>query len=188
MDNYSGNRHDITLPDETETDQVNSVGLAKPKQLSLFKFSPIPAEIRPFRERSEKSKGFAGETFTESELRMWGFDVFKTDGLMPWDLGIDINGRVIKFQVKTISSLAEKLVFEFARNSNHRDGPRKVPYRSTDFDISVCVSLAHHKVIFQPGVHRRIYLYAEQFLREGSSFASLLMSLKEIGIQIGDLK
>ena len=188
MKNYSANRHDIILSDYIETEHDHSVSLAKPEQIPLFDFPPTPAEIRPFRERSEKSKGFAGETFTESELRMWGIDVFKTDGLMPWDLGIDINGRVIKFQVKTISSLAEKLVFEFARNSNHRDGPRKVPYSPTDFDISVCVSLAHHKVIFQPGVHRRIYLYREQFLRPNSSFASLLMSLKEVGIPEGDLK
>ncbi len=188
MHNYSSNRQDIDLPDNTERQQCTSADHVMVEQIPLFKFPPTSAEVKPYRDRSERQKGIAAETFAEARLRMWGLDVFKTDGAMVWDLGLDVRGRVIKFQVKSTSSSSDKLSFEFVRNSIHREGPRKVAYKPSDFDISACVSLIHNEVIFQPGVHRRIHLKREQFLRPDASFASLLMSLKKIGISEGDLK
>lgn len=188
MDNYSSNRQGINMPEQTERQQHGSADPVLLEQIPLFNFPPTSAEVKPHRDRSERQKGIAAETFTEARLRMWGLDVFKTDGVMVWDLGIDIRGRIIKIQVKSTSSCSDKLSFEFVRNSIHIEGPRKVAYKPNDFDISACVSLAHSEVIFQPGVHRRIYLKREQFLRPDASFASLLTSLKKIGISEGDLK
>ena len=114
-------------------------------QSLLFDLPPTNAEIKPYYERSEAQKGFAAETFTEAKLRLWGFDVFKTDKLMVYDLAIDLRGRVLKIQVKSSSSAANKLAFQFCRNSGSNFGPKKIPYQQTDYHISACVSLVHHR-------------------------------------------
>lgn len=188
MDNYLSKRQDITLPDRAESNQVSSVELATAEQIPLFNFPKTPPDLKPFSGRSERQKGVAAESLVLSDLQVSGFDAFKTDGLLPWDLGLDIGGRIIKIQVKGTSSASNKLVFEFVRNSRHPDERCKVPYERNAYHVAACVSLANRQVIYQPGVERRIYLKSEQFLRPGSSFASLLMSLKAIGISEGELR
>ena len=182
----------INLPkeflDSNEVKQTGSTESKTAEQIPLFNFPKTPPDLKPFSGRSERQKGVAAESLVLSDLQVSGFDAFKTDGLLPWDLGLDINGRVIKIQVKGTSSASNKLVFEFARNSSDPHGPSKVPYKRNAYHVAACASLAHRQVIYQPGVERRIYLKSEQFLRPGSSFASLLMSLKALGISEGDLR
>ena len=182
----------INLPKEfLDSNGVKQTGSTESKtaeQIPLFNFPKTPPDLKPFSGRSERQKGVASESLVLSDLQVSGFDAFKTDGLLPWDLGLDIDGRVIKIQVKGTSSASNKLVFEFVRNSRHPDGPCKVPYERNAYHVAACVSLAHRQVIYQPGVERRIYLKSEQFLRPGSSFASLMMSLKALGISEGDLR
>ena len=182
----------INLPEEfLDSNEVKQTGTTESRtaeQIPLFNFPKIPPDLKPFSGRSERQKGVAAESLVLSDLQVSGFDAFKTDGLLPWDLGLDIAGRIIKIQVKGTSSASNKLVFEFARNSSYPLGPSKVPYKRNDYHVAACASLAHRQVIYQPGVERRIYLKSEQFLRPGSSFASLLMSLKAIGISEGDLR
>ena len=182
----------INLPEEfLDSKEVKQTGSNEGKtaeQIPLFNLPRTPPELKPFSGRSERQKGIAAESLVLSDLQVSGFDAFKTDGLLPWDLGLDIGGRIIKIQVKGTSSASHKLVFEFVRNSRHPHGPCKVPYKRNAYHVAACVSLAHRQVIYQPGVERRIYLKSEQFLRPGSSFDSLLMSLKAIGISEGELR
>ena len=182
----------INLPEEfLDSNEVKQTGTTESKtaeQIPLFNFPKTPPDLKPFSGRSERQKGVASESLVLSDLQVSGFDAFKTDGLLPWDLGLDIAGRIIKIQVKGTSSASEKLVFEFVRNSRHPHGPRKVPYERNAYHIAACASLIHRQVIYQPGVERRIYLKSEQFSRQGSAFASLLMSLKAIGIPEGEIR
>lgn len=182
----------FNLPEESfDSNKVKKTGSNESKaaeQIPLFDLPPTAADLKPFESRSSEDKGEAAENFTLAKLQLLNFDVLRTPRFMVYDLGLDIEGRLVKIQVKSLSSPSDDLIFKFYRNSGRRLGPRKVPYASTDFDISACVSLAHHGVIFQPGVHKRIHLKRDQFLRPDSALESLLMSLKTIGISEGDLK
>jgi len=186
--NYTG----INLPAEFlgshEVKQTGSSENKAAEQLSLFKFSPTANDVKSFASRSSEDKGEAGENFTLATLQLLNFDVLRTPRFMPYDLGLDINGRLVKIQVKSLSSKSDDLIFHFLRNSGRRHGPKKVPYMETDFDVSACVSLVHRQVIFQPGVHKRIPLKSWQFSRPEASFESLLASLKAIGISEGELR
>ena len=186
--NYTGINLPAEFLDSNEVKQTGSTESKTVEQIPLFNFPKTAPDLKPFSGRSERQKGVAAESLVLSDLQVSGFDAFKTDGLLPWDLGLDIGGRIIKIQVKGTSSVSNKLVFEFVRNSRYPDGRCKVPYERNAYHVAACVSLAHRQVIYQPGVERRIYLKSEQFSRQGSSFASLLMSLKAVGISEGELR
>ena len=108
----------INLPEEfLDSNEVKQTGTTESKtaeQIPLFNFPKTPPDLKPFSGRSERQKGVASESLVLSDLQVSGFDAFKTDGLLPWDLGLDIAGRIIKIQVKGTSSASNKLVFEFA--------------------------------------------------------------------------
>lgn len=188
MENYLGNRPNINLSDHKETERGGSVGFIKPEQLSLFKFSPTANDVKSFASRSSEDKGEAGENLTLATLQCLNFDVLRPHKGNVYDLGVGIADRLVRIQVKSLSSSSEDLEFRFFRNSGRRHGRKKVPYKETDFDVSACVSLVDRQVIFQPGVHKRIPLKRQLFSRPEAPLESFLYSLEKIGIQLGDLK
>ena len=111
------------------------------------------------------------------------FDVLRPQKYEVYDLGVAIADRLVRIQVKSLSSNSEDLEFRFFRNSGRRDRRKKVPYKETEFYVSACVSLVDRQVIFQPGVHKRIPLKRQLFSRQEAALESFLHSLKEIGIQ-----
>ena len=188
MEHYPGNRPDINLSVQKEIECGGSAGFVKPEQLSLFNFSPTVDDVKPFASRSSGDKGEAGENLTLATLQCLNFDVLRPQKYEVYDLGVAIADRLVRIQVKSLSSNSEDLEFRFFRNSGRRNGRKKVPYKETDFDVSACVSLVDRQVIFQPGVHKRIPLKRQLFSRQEAALESFLHSLKEIGIQEGDLK
>ena len=188
MEHYPGNRPDTNLSDHKEIERGGSAGSVKPEQLSLFKFSPTANDVKPFASRSTEDKGTAAENFVLATLQLLNFDVLRPEKYKEYDLGVAINDRLVKIQVKSLSSTSEDLIFRFSRNSGRRSGRKKVPYERTAFHISACVGLVDRQVIFQPGVHKRIPLKRRQFSRQEVALESFLHSLKEIGIQEGDFK
>ena len=188
MKNYSGNGHDTNLSIHKEIERGCSASFVKPEQLSLFKFSLTADDVQPFASRSSGDKGIAGHNLTLATLQCLNFDVLRPNKCSVYDLGVGIADRLVKIQVKSLSSSSEDLEFRFFRNSGRKNGRKKVPYKETDFDVSACVSLVDRQVIFQPGVHKRIPLKRQQFSRSEASLESFLYSLEKIGIQLGVLK
>ena len=181
MENYPGNRPNINLSDHNETERGGSVGFVKPEQLSLFKFSPTANDVKSFASRSSEDKGEAGENLTLATLQCLNFDVLRPHKGNVYDLGVALADRLVRIQVKSLSSPSADLVFQFFRNSGRQNGRKKVPYKETDFDVSACVSLVDRQVIFQPGVHKRIPLKRQLFSRQEAALESFLWSLEKLG-------
>ena len=149
-------------------------------QLQLFKLPETDSQLIPYKGRDTFQMGDASETLTMARIGCWGHRVVKSSPGSIYDLIVDMGGTFLTVQVKSTSQIAPKMVFEIKRTSQS-GGPRRFNYKPGDFDITAIVSLPDQKVLFFPGVCNRIYCKREQFLREGSEYASWQNCLIQIG-------
>ena len=148
-------------------------------QLSLFGHSnagPSSATTR-----NDVRTGDAAETLVIYRLLMLDYDAHNSRRDAAYDVVVDLhNGRVLRIQVKSCSKAVRgRLNYRFVRG-NPRTGAGSYLYAPTDFDITACVAVPLDRVIFVPGVHAKLSMRTEHFLRprcEAESWQRALCSI-----------
>lgn len=155
-------------------------------QLTLFELPKTDRALVPYSRRNSFQMGEASETLAMARIGCWGHPVVKSSPGSVYDLIVDINDKFVTVQVKSTSCLAVTMVFDVKRTSQ-LGGPRRFDYEPDAYDITAVVSLPDQRVLFYPGVHKRISCKREQFLRDGNEYASWRHSLICTGISQGAL-
>ena len=98
--------------------------------------------------------------------------------------GLGEHGRLVRIQVKSCSKAVRgRWNYRFVRG-NPRTGAGAYFYSPNDFDITACVAVPLDRVIFVPGVHAKLSMRTEDFLRpkcEAESWRNALRSLNRQG-------
>ena len=155
-------------------------------QMQLFQVPRSFHENERYRNRPSSQAGAAGENVAMGALLCWGISCSLSTPGAAYDLIADVCGIFLKIQVKSKTSIGENFVFEVSQKNPIRHGPRKIPYSAGSFDLSACVCISLRKVLFFPGVERRIRIKQQQFLREGAEYQSWLTTLSKLNIEEGE--
>ncbi|MCY9513282.1 group I intron-associated PD-(D/E)XK endonuclease [Paenibacillus apiarius] len=100
---------------------------------------------------NELQIGKAGEHLVCADLIAQGYNAFLSDQGLPYDVVVDLNGRMIRVQVKTTTSL----VFYAHAKDVYRFGTRRAknsraPVREKDVDYFAFVALDIRKIAYIP--------------------------------------
>ena len=97
--------------------------------------------------------GDAGEHLVCSDILMEGYQAFQCGQGMAWDVGAEIGGSVVKFQVKSTNTVhTRKNRNPHFRFSTHK-GQKRVAYNPCDYDILALVDLKNKKIIYLTDVY-----------------------------------
>jgi hypothetical protein len=128
------------------------------------------------RPRNDVRIGDAGEDFVMAKLKKWGFDAHRCAAGGPYDIVVDVDGLMLRVQIKTTGRVSRQMSFSFTRGF-HGSKRGVYGYEPTDFDISATCNLADEKVLFAPGVHKSISWPRAAFLRENAELDSWLTAI-----------
>lgn len=99
----------------------------------------------------ERQIGKIGEHLVCADILMQGYTAFLTDQMMPYDIVVDYNGKLIKIQVKTTQ---EFKVYNHSKNvyryQIRRGKTGKERVRIDDVDIFAFVALDNLKIGYMP--------------------------------------
>ena len=147
------------------------MSLSNNKQLNLLELPVTNRTEMPYSDRHSIQIGDATETLAAAKIKCWGHSVMASSPGCVYDLLVDFKGTFLRLQVKSKTRVSPKMTFNVRRTSS-RKGPRHFKYKSDDYDITALVSLPDQRVLFFPGVHYRLTINREQFLREGNEYQS----------------
>jgi len=139
-------------------------------QLDLFK-SQHADFIKAKKTRNDVRIGEAGEHLTLSKLQNWDINAFSVSAGDAYDIVADINGRMIRIQVKSTKRISSTMCFSFTRGF-HGSKKGVFNYSNSDYDIAATANLVDEKVLFSYGVKNNISWSRHQFLTDGNEFAS----------------
>lgn len=152
--------------------------LGKTTDLFHQDFPPAPDDRAS--SRSDVRIGESGELLTASKLLKWGVKAYTVAAGDQYDVLADIDGTLLRIQVKTSSVLKASYSFSFHRGYYY--SPKGIfGYADNDYDISACVNLHDEKVLFSPGVQRSITWKRSQFCQDGGERASWAHSCDMVG-------
>tara|TARA_R110000850_G_scaffold266703_1_gene397221 strand:+ start:86 stop:682 length:597 start_codon:yes stop_codon:yes gene_type:complete len=110
------------------------------------------------KELSDLKIGVAGEYLVCADLILSGYDAFKTEQGMPYDIVLDVDGALIKVQVKTTRAAKEIPqrktsipAYIFNIGTNGKGGKRK-KYDSNQVDLFALVCLDTKSIAYLPHV------------------------------------
>ena len=115
--------------------------------------------------------GVAGEHFFCADLLLQGYNAFLTDQNCPYDVALEIGGRLIRVQVKTTRKerhIPQRAVrtpaYLFHVRRCGKGGRRS--YNETDFDVMALVALDIRKIAYikLSEAKQTIHLNREKFL------------------------
>ena len=86
---------------------------------------------------------------------MSGYQCFQSSQGMAWDVGAEIGGTVIKFQVKSTNTIHRRNGRQAAFRFTTHKGQGKVAYRPCDYDILALVDLRNKKIIYLTDVYEK---------------------------------
>jgi hypothetical protein len=139
-------------------------------QFSLF---DDPNEtLKPRLTRNDVRAGDAAEALVLFKLLNAGFDAHDTRRDLPYDIVVDLQGLILRVQVKGRSRpVRGRWEYRFVRG-NPRTGSGSYAYAETDYDISAVVACSLEKVLFFAGVQPVIRVSTADFLRPGAEAES----------------
>ena len=153
------------------------MSLSNNKQLNLLELPVTNRTEMPYSDRHSIQIGDATETLAAAKIKCWGHSVMASSPGCVYDLLVDFKGTFLRLQVKSKTRVSPQMTFNVRRTSS-REGPRHFKYKPDDYDITVLVSLPDQRVLFFPGVHHRLIINREQFLRDGNEYQSWLSAIK----------
>jgi len=162
----------------------------KPKegeQLNLPNIPKVPLKERAYLNSPTSQKGFAGENIALAFILSLGHPATLSSPGSPYDIIFETSQGFKKVQVKARYLNVSNIKFEFSRNAFLRHGKQKLDYAEEDFDISCTVNLTDRKVLFFPGVQKRIRLTRAQFMHKNAELNSWSNTLEQLGIKQGGL-
>jgi hypothetical protein len=119
-------------------------------QFSLFDDDPSP---KPRPVRNDVRTGDAAETLVLFKLLNWGLSAHDARREMPYDIVVDLDGRICRVQVKGRRRAARDRWDFRAVRGNWRSATGTYAYTEADYDVSAFVALSLERVIFLPGIH-----------------------------------
>lgn len=159
------------------------------KNDSLARWREVP-EIADGRGPSDLDVGTAGEHLVCADLLLAGFRAFRADQNCPYDVAVDLGGRLVRLQVKStreprpIGQRQEPiLAYHFHVRRAGKGGRRR--YGADDFDLLALVGLDVRQVAYMPPSQTRTLIHIRPPGAElGKQFADypFARALFEIGL------
>ena len=125
-------------------------------------------------------KGEAAEAFVVAKLLKWGFSASHVQRDLPYDVTVDMNGRICRVQVKGRSNpTGERWEYRSCRG-NWRSKTGTYDYVEGDYDIAAFVALSLEKVLFVPGVRKAFRAKTADFIHHGAELESWKRAVAEL--------
>lgn len=148
---------DAAYSDPFDASFASDWGALLPIDLRHFPYVPQCA-----RRAKAKFVGAAGEFLVDSMLTRHGLTVWTAPDRHIADRLIDVGGRAVLIQIKTVTApRAGRCVFQ-SSHGNYRAGGVSA-YRKTDFHIAALVVLSHNVVKFVPNQGRSFSVFESEF-------------------------
>ena len=144
-------------------------------QFSLFDEDPSP---KPRPVRNDVRTGDAAEALVLFKLLSWGLDAHDTRRDLPYDLVVDLGGRICRVQVKGRTRGTRGRWGFRAMRGNWRSATGTYAYAADDYDVSAFAAISLERVIFVPGVNATFRASTADFLRTGGETQSWHRSLQ----------
>lgn len=159
------------------------------KNDALAQWRTVPV-VAIARTPTDLDVGTAGEHLVCADLLLAGFTAFRTDQNCPYDVAVDLGGRLVRLQVKStreprpIGQRREPvLAYHFHVRRAGKGGRRK--YGVDDFDLLALVGLDVRQVAYMPPSQTRTLIHVRPPDSDlGKQFADypFARALHEIGL------
>lgn len=126
-------------------------------QMRLVDFESVsrPVKLRDDNSPSDLAAGTAGEHLVCADLLLAGYRAFFTDQNCPYDIAVDLGGRLIRLQVKSTRSpkatpQRRSHIPAYQWHVRRAGKGRRRLYGADDFDLLALVALDIRRVAFLP--------------------------------------
>lgn len=104
---------------------------------------------------ADLAAGIAGEHLVCADLLLSGYSAFRTEQVCPYDIAAEIEGRLVRFQVKATRMArpflqrGQEHIVGYSFNVRHGKGSNR-GYATTAFDVLALVALDSRSIAYLP--------------------------------------